>query len=335
MIRGTTPAALVVLVAWVTLVLAQPVYGQTDAEASQEPQPKLKKRNKKAKPQPAAASPEAYPVVDSASGMKPPPVTRAVGSSVPTSATTTAAPTVAAPLDLLPELKDTTPPQKLAITAFAVEGDEIPAALVYQLQDGFILGLVRAGVRVIDTEDLKQRLKDEPDLLTCETSPCLKRLGQLVGVRHVVKVHVQVTGNSYRMNGRIYRTTGAAPGAMPVETQSRFCDVCTVTEARETMLRLADGIRVADEPGLVDLTVRPPPPPPRVSRTASVAAMVSGLVCIGLGTVVLATSADRDKGLWALGGGMMGAGALSTVGGMFFYADAKPKPLPAAPVVDK
>ncbi len=308
-----------------------PAHAQENSEdLAPEVQSKAKKRKKKPKP-PAATPPapqtegQAKPLTATAAPLPQP----AAGKAPESAASVTAA-----PLDLLPELTDTTPPAKVAITSFAVEGDEVPAALVYQLQDGFILGLVRAGVRVIDSDDLKHRLKDDPDLLTCDTSPCLKRLGQAVAVRHIVQVQVQVTGNSYRMSARIYRTTGAAPAAMPVETQSRFCDVCTVTEARETMLRLADGIRVPDEPGMVDLSPAPPPPK-RLSKKPAIGAMVAGAFGIVLGTVILATAEDRDKGRAAVGGGLMGAGALSAVAGIFFYADAAkspPTPVSAKPV---
>jgi len=238
----------------------------------------------------------------------------------------------AAPVELLPQLADNTPPSKIAISSFVVEGDKPPPALVFQLQDGFVLGLVRAGVRVIDYDDLKDKLKNLPDLLGCDTSPCLKQLGQEVGVRYVVRVLVAITGNSYRMSARVFRTTGAAPAAVPVETLSRFCDVCTVTEAREAMLRLADGVRVPDEPSLA--TSDPTqlrPTESRPSKKSAMSAIAVGLTSIILGTVTLAASGDRDKGLHALGGAFMGAGALTSVGGIYLYGEAV-RPIPAAPM---
>lgn len=239
--------------------------------------------------------------------------------------------------ELLPPLSDSTPPSKIAISSFVVEGDNPPAALVFQLQDGFVLGLVRAGVRVIDFEDLKNKLKNQPDLLGCDTSPCLKQLGQEVGVLYVVRVLVAITGNSFRMSARVFRTTGAAPAALPVETLSRFCDVCTVTEARETMLRLADGIRVPDEPNPNPELAVVAPSSYRPSRKFAMSAVAVGLASIIVGTVTLAASGDRDKGLHALGGAFMGVGAATAVGGIYLYGEAMrpvpppPKPAPARP----
>lgn len=237
----------------------------------------------------------------------------------------------AAPVELLPQLADNTPPSKIAISSFVVEGDKPPPALVFQLQDGFVLGLVRAGVRVIDYDDLKDKLKKFPDLLGCDTSPCLKQLGQEVGVRYVVRVSVAITGNSYRMSARVFRTTGAAPAAVPVETLSRFCDVCTVTEAREAMLRLADGVRVPDEPSLATTDpIQARPTGYRPSKKTAMSAIAIGLTSIIVGTVALAASGDRDKGVHALGGAFMGAGALTSVGGIYLYGEAV-RPIPAAP----
>ena len=235
------------------------------------------------------------------------------------------------PPELLPQLADSTPPSKIAISSFVIEGDNPPAALVYQLQDGFVLGLVRAGVRVIDHDDLKNRLKDQPDLLGCDASPCLKQLGQELGVRYVVRVQVAITGNSYRMSARVFRTTGAAPAALPVETLSRFCDVCTVTEAREAMLRLADGVRVPDEPMLAAAEApKPVAVPYRPSRRFAMSSVAIGVTSVIVGTVVLAASGDRDKGLHALGGAFMGAGMFTSIGGLYLYGESV-RPLPAPP----
>lgn len=302
---------------------------EAEAGADAAASPKKKKKRSPAKP---AAAPKPVPAAKPAEAAKPvvveqPPEAPKPAAALPASA-------AGPPPDLMPQLTDSTPPSKLAISAFIVEGDNPPAALVYQLQDGFILGLVRAGVRVIDHEDLKNRLKGKPDLWACDTSPCLKQLGQELAVRYVVRVQVSITGNSYRMSARVFQTTGAAPAALPIETQSRFCDVCTVTEAREAMLRLADGIRVPDEPGLLE-SERPmlPPPSLRPSKKFAVSAIAVGLTSIIAGTIVLAAAGDRDKGLAALGGACMGAGALTSIGGVFLYGEAakpmRPAPAPA------
>ena len=52
---------------------------------------------------------------------------------------------------------------RLSITEFEIAGGDSPA-LSNQLQDGFVLGLVRDGIQVIDTADLARRLEGHPEL---------------------------------------------------------------------------------------------------------------------------------------------------------------------------
>lgn len=328
--RSVTRNLFAALALGVVAFTTPPILAQDNAEQDVGAEPSARPKKKKKRPSPAKVAAPAKPVD------APKPVVAETPQSLPAPTlvhATAAAPTSA---DLMPQLTDSTPPSKLAISSFVVEGDNPPAALVYQLQDGFILGLVRAGVRVIDHEDLKNRLKSKPDLWACDTSPCLKQLGQELAVRYVVRVQVTITGNSYRMSARVFQTTGAAPAALPIETQSRFCDVCTVTEAREAMLRLADGIRVPDEPGLLE-SEKPTglQAARRPSKKTAVSAIAVGLTSIITGTIVLAASGDRDKGLAALGGACMGAGALTAIGGVYLYGEAarptQPPPPPANP----
>jgi hypothetical protein len=85
---------------------------------------------------------------------------------------------------------------RVAIPEFKVEGEVTPA-LSLQLQDGFVLGLVRSGVQVFDPVDVGRRLEGTPELSGCDSSACLKNVGQLLAVNYVVRVKVDVAGNSY------------------------------------------------------------------------------------------------------------------------------------------
>src|SRR3569623_1149891 len=125
---------------------------------------------------------------------------------------------------------------RVAVPDFKIEGDGTPA-LSLQLQDGCVLGLVRAGVQVLDPVDVGRKLESAPELRGCESSPCLKNIGRLLSVRYVLRVKIEVSGNTYKMVARLYSHEGDAPAALPVSTKPRTCDVCTVAEAREYMLR--------------------------------------------------------------------------------------------------
>jgi hypothetical protein len=216
---------------------------------------------------------------------------------------------------------------RLAVPEFKIDGDGTPA-LTLQLQDGFVLGLVRAGVQVLDPLDVSRRLEGSPELKGCESSPCLKNLGRLLAVRYVLRVKIDVAGNSYKMVARLFSTEGDAPAALPLATKSRTCDVCTVAEARDYMLRLADALR----PDLIDdpppaAPVPAPAPQPPTSLLPPLVASMAGLVSIATGAALLLTMPDchaptagpsrcSDNRLRsAFAGGLIGAGLVTSAVG--------------------
>src|SRR6478672_7035928 len=179
---------------------------------------------------------------------------------------------------------------RVSIPEFQLEGSP-PPALGIQLQDGFVLGWVRAGAHVLDPADTSKKLEGHPELQRCDASPCLKAIGQLLDVGYIVRVKVEVAGNSYRSVARLFTTEGAAPAALPIATESKNCDVCTVAEARAVMLRLADGLRSHIEdnaPPAPTTPVAPAPAPPRLVGPVLLA--MAGAVAIGAGFAVLATN---------------------------------------------
>src|SRR3569623_3520058 len=103
---------------------------------------------------------------------------------------------------------------RVAVPDFRVEGDGTPA-LSLQLLDNFVLGLVRAGVQVLDPVDVGRKLESAPELKGCESSPCLKNVGKLLSVRYVLRVKIEVSGNTYKMVARLYSHEGDAPAALP------------------------------------------------------------------------------------------------------------------------
>lgn len=217
---------------------------------------------------------------------------------------------------------------RVAVPDFKIDGDGTPA-LSLQLQDGFVLGLVRSGVQVLDPVDVGRKLEATPELKGCESSPCLKNIGRLLAVRYVLRVKVDVSGNTYKMVARLFSTEGDAPAALPVSTKTRTCDVCTVAEAREYMLRLADAVRPDLEepapPPAAPLKPLAPSSPP--SLLPPLAAAMGGLVSMAAGVALLVTLPDchattatsstcSDNRLRsAIGGSLIGAGLVTTAVG--------------------
>jgi hypothetical protein len=213
---------------------------------------------------------------------------------------------------------------RVAIVDFEMAGGDSPA-LALQLQDGFTLGLVRSGIEVIDAADLAKKLESHPDLQHCDSSPCLKSIGQLFDVKYILRVRVEVAGNSYKTVARAFSTEGTAPAALPIATKSKTCDVCTVVEARETMLRVADMLRPQLEEPPPPVPVLPPPPAPRpASLTGPIVAAMAGAVAVAVGFAVIGsnsnctgTSCSDNRTRNVTGGVLIGAGAAAAIGGTY------------------
>jgi hypothetical protein len=253
-------------------------------------------------------------------------------------------PPVLGPMPLQPPPPVTPPPAapapgkvRVAIPEFQIDGSSSPA-LMLQLQDGFVLGLVRAGLQVVDPVDAGRKLETRPELARCDSSPCLKSIGQLLDVRYLVRVKIEVAGNSYKVVGRVFSTEGPSPAALPLANKSKSCDVCTVAEARDVMLRLADQLKVyLDEVPASPIPIAPvdPPPPPPHLAAPVMAAMLGG-VAMAVGAAVLgtlgscdATKCSENRTRSAFGGALIGAGAVVTFMGA--YVTVERSRAPSAP----
>jgi hypothetical protein len=212
---------------------------------------------------------------------------------------------------------------RVTIPEFLLEGGA--PALTNQLQDGFVLGLVRAGIQVLDPSDTAHKLEGHPELHHCDASPCLKSVGQLLDVGYIVRVKVEVAGNSYKAVARLFSTEGAAPAALPIATESKSCDVCTVAEARATMLRLADAVRSHIDEAIPVPTPPPPPPPAPAPHLAGPAILTMvGALAVAAGAAVLtsqgscsSTSCSENRSRNIGGGVLLGAGAALTLTGAY------------------
>jgi hypothetical protein len=218
-----------------------------------------------------------------------------------------------------PASRPSNPPTRVAIRELQIEGEDTSPALGMQLQDAFAVGFVRAGIQVLDSVDVARRIEKNPELQKCNTPICLKRLGQVLDVRYLLLLKVSANGNSYRMTARLFSTEGSTPAVLPVDTQSRFCDVCTVAEAREVMLKLADAIKRPIEEALAAAAPPPPLPPAKPSVMPMVTLGAGLLAAVGGGLLVYFADSN-DKTLPALGGALVGAGV--TVVGLSVHAMA-------------
>ena len=211
---------------------------------------------------------------------------------------------------------------RVAISDFTITGGDSPT-LATQLQNGFILGLVRGGIQVVDSVETAKKLDGHPDRQQCDDGPCLKALGQQLDVSYVVHAHVDVAGNSYNMVARVFSTEGTPSAALPVATKSRTCDVCTVAEARDGMLRLADTLRPQIVETAAQAQAQALSTTPRAPGVAMpIVAAMTGLVAVAVGAAILGsngtctgTLCSENRSRSALGGAFIGAGAVAAVAG--------------------
>jgi hypothetical protein len=124
-----------------------------------------------------------------------------------------------------------------------------------------------APIYVLDSVDVARYTDTFPELQKCDGSICVKRFGQLLDVSHLIRVAVQVSGNSYTMTARLLSTEEPTPAMVPVDTETRFCNVCTVDEARQKMIQLGDEVKRPVETWLAAWRPPPPPPPPPPPKT--------------------------------------------------------------------
>ena len=202
---------------------------------------------------------------------------------------------------------------RVAITEFQVTGEDASRALAMRLQDGFVVGLNRAApIYALDSVDVARYVDIFPELQKCEGAICIKRLGQMLDVSHILRVTVAVTGNSYDMTARLFSTEGQSPADVPVDTQTRFCPVCTVDEARQKIIQLGDAIKNPVELWLAQQRPPPQPPPPQPSswrRPLAATGIALGFATIVAGGALLANSGHDSKKWPAVAGVLIGIGA--------------------------
>jgi hypothetical protein len=210
---------------------------------------------------------------------------------------------------------------RVAVTEFKVEGEGASPALSMQLQDGFVVGVTRkAPIYVLDSVDVARYMDTFPELQKCDGSICVKRFGQLLDVSHLIRVNVKVSGNSYTMTARLLSTEEPTPAMVPVDTETRFCNVCTVDEARQKMIQLGDEVKRPVESWLDMWRPPPPPPPPPKSwrRPLAAVGIAAGFATAAAGGALFANT-DSTGSRWKAGvaGLMVGLGTGATIVGCY------------------
>ncbi|HEY3354831.1 MAG TPA: hypothetical protein VGQ83_16375 [Polyangia bacterium] len=140
--------------------------------------------------------------------------------------------------------------ERAVVWSVSATGDGA-AALREQFSRSVSGGLAAAGLAVVPRAEIERRLAAAPGLVGCETSPCLKRVAELLGVTRLVRVRIEVFGSSY-----VFRLEQLGPDGGPRGAVDGRCDVCTIPEANEQLSHAA--LRL----GRTAAARRPAPPVP-------------------------------------------------------------------------
>ncbi|MEK6608003.1 MAG: hypothetical protein AABZ30_10110 [Myxococcota bacterium] len=125
--------------------------------------------------------------------------------------------------------------QRVAVLPIDATGDAVADEVRVTLRRGVVGGFASGGGDPRDVEDVDRALAANPALAGCTTSPCLRRIGELVGAPLVVATQVEIVGSSYTFRLRLAETADGATRAAIEES----CDVCTMAEASDALSRAA------------------------------------------------------------------------------------------------
>jgi hypothetical protein len=142
-----------------------------------------------------------------------------------------------------------TPPATVEIV------ERFQAALARSLDGG-------RGLAVVPLQEVRLA-QSQPDLLACNAAGCLQRLASLLMAPRLLATDIRVVGKAYAVTVRVFDELGRE-----VSRAERRCEICTLTEAEDTVARLGAELDLklaAALPPPVTPPVKPPatlPAPP-------------------------------------------------------------------------
>ncbi len=217
--------------------------------------------------------------------------------------------------------------EKIALASFKVVGPTLTdPERQKQLRTSLIGGLEAADFEVVPQGQVDSALVGSAGLVGCDTTTCLHRVAELVGVRRVVRATMETTGSNWQLTLELIDTADASCAAR-VETP---CQVCNDRETDEKLSNAGAELRaklpLGQPPPITTTTsMRPPPnfqpgltaPPPdrpRPWRGVGAAAVALGSVAVLTGVVLILVNND-ETGRHTDAFGHLFIDRLSTLGG--------------------
>jgi hypothetical protein len=237
------------------------------------------------------------------------------------------------------------PGERVAIAVFSVTGQSLVDEAKDKLRNSLRGGLAAAGFDVVPQPEVDKAVS-AAGLAGCDTMSCLRRIGELVMARRVVKANVEVIGNTHFVSSLelIELSDGRT-----VASSKDNCDVCTMKEVNDGLSNAAAALRMQLEgpaapptPPTVIATSPPPPPSKRplwLGLTGVAAAVVAGgAVSLGVaaayhgqnhcdGSLPASDKCNsKYNGTPGIAVGAVGVAAGLAAGGYFLYRALKAPP---------
>lgn len=142
--------------------------------------------------------------------------------------------------------------ERVAVAVFTVSGQPLGEEAQAKLRASLRGGLGAAGFEVVSDAEVDKAIA-AGGLAGCDTLSCLRRIGELVLVRRVLKVSIEVLGNTHVVSE--LSLIDLSDGKVAASAKDN-CDVCTMKEVNDGLSNAAAALRMQLTPG--DAT--PPPP---------------------------------------------------------------------------
>jgi len=192
--------------------------------------------------------------------------------------------------------------ERIAILSFKTLGEQLPDQARGPMRSSLSGGLASAGFEVVADDEVTRQLSKSAGLAGCETSACMRRLGELVGAAYVVKASVELVGAARYV---ITLQVVATADGQEIARVDDVCEVCTIVEANDSLSNAAAALKAKLRPKELHAAANPATsnigevaPPPRkpnwVLRGVGLGLLGVGVIGFIVGFSELAVDGNRD-----------------------------------------
>lgn len=187
--------------------------------------------------------------------------------------------------------------ERIAVAVFQVTGEPMPEEAQQKLRASLHGGLNAAGFDVVSDAEV-ERAVTVAGVAGCDTIACLRRVGEVVMVRRVVKANIEVLGPSHVSSTLELIDLGEGK---TIANASDDCTACRTKEVNDGLSNAAAALRMqleppSAQPGLPGATTPPPSDttPPHRNLYIGLAAASGALFVASVVTLAVSAAYHGD-----------------------------------------